>query len=60
MIYLMIINIKTRVGPYDYSLQARTFEFNINDDVFVNNSWYFKNSLVRANYKNLEKIFLKI
>ena len=24
------------------------------------NSWYFRNSLVRANYKNFEKTFLKI
>ena len=33
----------------------RTFGFNINDDVFAENSWYFRNSLVRANYKNFEK-----
>ena len=33
----------------------RTFEFNINDYVFANNSWYFRNSLVRVNYKNFEK-----
>ena len=33
----------------------RTFGFNINDDVFAQNSWYFRNSLVRANYKNFEK-----
>ena len=33
----------------------RTFGFNINDEVFADNSWYFKNSLVRANYKNFEK-----
>ena len=33
----------------------RTFGFNINYDVFVKNSWYFRNSLVRANYKNFEK-----
>jgi fido (protein-threonine AMPylation protein) len=33
----------------------RTFGFNINDDVFAKNSWYFRNSLVRANYKNYEK-----
>ena len=30
----------------------RTFGFNINDEVFAENSWYFRNSLVRANYKN--------
>ncbi len=33
----------------------RTFGFNINDDIFAKNSWYFRNSLVRANYKNFEK-----
>ena len=33
----------------------RTFGFNINDEVFANNSWYFRNSLVRANYKKFEK-----
>ncbi len=33
----------------------RTFGFNINDDVFAENSWYFRNALVRANYKNFEK-----
>ncbi len=33
----------------------RTFGFNINDDVFAKNSWYFRNSLVRANYKKFEK-----
>lgn len=33
----------------------RTFGFNINNEVFAENSWYFRNSLVRANYKNFEK-----
>jgi len=33
----------------------RTFGFLINDEVFAENSWYFRNSLVRANYKNFEK-----
>ena len=33
----------------------RTFGFSINNEVFANNSWYFRNSLVRANYKNFEK-----
>ena len=30
----------------------RTFGFNINDDVFAEHSWYFRNQLVRANNKN--------
>lgn len=33
----------------------RTFGFKINNEVFANNSWYFRNSLVRANYKKFEK-----
>lgn len=33
----------------------RTFGFDINNDVFAENSWYFRNALVRANYKNIEK-----
>lgn len=33
----------------------RTFGFKINDEVFADNSWYFRNALVRANYKNFEK-----
>jgi fido (protein-threonine AMPylation protein)/biotin operon repressor len=30
----------------------RTFGFEVNNDVFENHSWYFRNALVRANYKN--------
>ena len=33
----------------------KTFGFKINNDVFAKNSWYFRNALVRANYKNFEK-----
>ncbi len=33
----------------------RTFGFSINDEVFAENSWYFRNALVRANYRNFEK-----
>ena len=32
-----------------------TFGFSPNYEVFANNSWYFRNALVRANYKNYEK-----
>ena len=32
----------------------RTFGFDINDDVFAKYSWYFRNSLVRANYKKFD------
>lgn len=33
----------------------RTFGFKINEEVFAKHSWYFRNALVRANYKNFEK-----
>lgn len=33
----------------------RTFGFDINNDVFAKHSWYFRNALVRANYKKFEK-----
>lgn len=33
----------------------RTFGFNINDEVFADNSWYLRNSLVRANYTNFQE-----
>lgn len=33
----------------------RNFGFNVNDEIFKNNSWYFRNSLVRANYNNISK-----
>lgn len=33
----------------------RTFGFDINEEVFAKHSWYFRNSLVRANYRNFEK-----
>ncbi|MDR0850572.1 MAG: Fic family protein [Christensenellaceae bacterium] len=33
----------------------RTFGFNVDNDSFANNSWYFRNALVRANYTNFVK-----
>jgi len=32
----------------------KTFGLDINNDAFENNSWYFRNALVRANYNNLK------
>ena len=32
----------------------RTFGFSINNTVFAENSWYFRNALVRANYNDLK------
>lgn len=33
----------------------RSVGFDINNDLFEDHSWYFRNALVRANYKNLVK-----
>lgn len=33
----------------------KTFGFRINNDAFRENSWYFRNALVRANYNDLQK-----
>lgn len=33
----------------------RTFGFSVNNDLFAKHSWYFRNALVRANYKNYTK-----
>ena len=33
----------------------RKIGYNVNNDLFKENSWYFRNSLVRANYNNREK-----
>ena len=29
--------------------------FKVGNDIFAKNSWYFRNALVRANYKNVKK-----
>lgn len=31
----------------------RSIGFDVNNDLFAENSWYFRNALVRANYKNV-------
>ena len=33
----------------------RSIGFNVNNDMFARHSWYFRNALVRANYKNVQK-----
>ena len=45
----------TRTAAVFLIKYLRTFGFNVNDEVFADNSWYFRNALVRANYKNYEK-----
>ena len=37
----------------------RTLEFNVNNELFAENSWFFRNSLVRANYNNFKsKVYI--
>lgn len=38
------------------ALQAylKTFGFNVSNETFAENSWYFRNALVRANYNDLQ------
>lgn len=36
-------------------LYLRHIGFKVNNDMFANHSWYFRNALVRANYKNAVK-----
>lgn len=33
----------------------KTFGFQVNNEIFAENSWYFRNALVRANYNDLAK-----
>ena len=33
----------------------RKFGYDTTNDIFANNSWYFRNALVRANYSNIQK-----
>ena len=33
----------------------RSLGFKVGNDIFAKNSWYFRNALVRANYKNVRK-----
>ncbi len=33
----------------------RSMGYKVDNDIFANNSWYFRNALVRANYKNLKQ-----
>lgn len=45
----------TRTTAVFTILYLRSIGFDVNNDLFVANSWYFRNALVRANYKNARK-----
>ena len=37
------------------SAYLKTLGFNVTNNIFAENAWYFRNALVRANYNNLAK-----
>ena len=45
----------TRTTAVFVILYLRSIGFDVNNDLFAENSWYFRNALVRANYKNAKK-----
>ena len=42
----------TRTTAIFFIKYLRTFGFKVNNDLFAEHSWYFRNALVRANYNN--------
>ena len=36
-------------------MYLRSLGFDVQNDMFANHSWYFRNALVRANYQNVQK-----
>ncbi len=44
----------TRTTAVFFIKYLRTLGFSANNDAFAQNSWYFRNALVRANYTNLQ------
>jgi len=45
----------TRTTAVFTILYLRSLGFNVENDLFAKHSWYFRNALVRANYKNVVK-----
>ena len=45
----------TRTIAVFFIKYLRSLGFNVTNDTFIKNSWYFRNSLVRANYNNISK-----
>ncbi|MCM1263543.1 MAG: Fic family protein [Butyrivibrio sp.] len=44
----------TRTTAVFFIKYLRTLGFDVTNDIFAENAWYFRNSLVRANYNNLQ------
>jgi fido (protein-threonine AMPylation protein) len=45
----------TRATAVFFIKYIRTLGFDVTNDIFADNAWYFRNALVRANYTNVEK-----
>ena len=45
----------TRTTAVFFIKYLRTMGFDVTNDIFAENAWYFRNSLVRANYNDLTK-----
>ena len=45
----------TRTTAVFFIKYLRSLGFDVENDAFAENAWYFRNSLVRANYRNLKK-----
>lgn len=45
----------TRTTAVFFIKYLRTLGFSENNNIFAGNAWYFRNSLVRANYTNIQK-----
>ena len=45
----------TRTIAVFFIKYLRSLGFDVTNDIFAKNAWYFRNALVRANYKNISK-----
>jgi fido (protein-threonine AMPylation protein) len=45
----------TRVTAVFFIKYLRTLGFEVTNDIFAQNAWYFRNALVRANYNDLKR-----
>ena len=45
----------TRATAVFFIKYLRTLGFDVTNDIFAQNAWYFRNALVRANYNNIRK-----
>ena len=45
----------TRTTAVFLIMYLKKFGFDVTNDIFAKNAWYFRNALVRANYTNIEK-----